>query len=126
MNEIVPPAIVREGFAIAVEQGNPIRLKLSGNADMDIVPLLGPYLGRFHDYLCGTNASTVTVDLRELYFLNSSCFKAIITWIASINTLNPSERYHVQFFINPGLAWQKRNLQSILDFAPTIVGVQDR
>jgi hypothetical protein len=125
MEDVVLPAIVREGCTIAVERGDPIRLKLSGNADMDIVQLLGPYLRQLHEHLCGADARLVVVDLRDLYFLNSSCFKAIITWIGSINSLGESQRYQVQFVTNPRLSWQKRNLQSILDFAPTIVVVKD-
>jgi len=125
MECIVLPAIVREGFSIRVESGKDTCLKLSGNADMEMVPLLGPYLSRVHEQLCRMGARSVTVDLRELYFMNSSCFKAMITWIASVNSLEQGQKYDVKFMTNSRLNWQRRNLRSILDFAPNIVVVQD-
>ncbi len=125
MGDIAIPAIVREGFTIAVKSSGGVRIMMSGNADMDVVPLLGPYLSQVHEHLCSGGARSVVVDIRDLYFLNSSCFKAIINWIASIDTLEPSQKYDVKFVTNSRLNWQKRNLRSILDFAPTIVAVQD-
>jgi hypothetical protein len=125
MNDIAIPAIVRAGFTIAVKNSDGVRIILSGNADMDVVPLLGPYLNQVHEHLCSRGARSVEVDIRELYFLNSSCFKAIINWISFISTLEPSQKYEVKFVTNSRLNWQKRNLRSILDFAPTIVAVQE-
>lgn len=124
--ETVIPPVVREGFTIVVKRKDGIRLILSGNADMDVVPLLGPYLSQVHDLLCSSGARSVMVDIRDLYFLNSSCFKAVINWIATISKLEANQQYDVKFVTNSRLHWQKRNLRSILDFAPSIVAVQDR
>jgi hypothetical protein len=126
MDDFAVPAIVREGFTIAVKSGDGFWVTLSGNADMEMVPLLGPYLSQVHEYLCRVGARSVVVDIRNLYFLNSSCFKAIINWIAAIDRLDPSQKYDVKFVTNSRLNWQRRNLRSILDFAPTIVAVQER
>jgi hypothetical protein len=125
MEDVLPSSIVRQGFTITVESGDAICLKLSGNADMEMVPVLEPYLRQLHQYLCGVRARSVTVDLCELYFMNSACFKAIITWIASVSSPGQIKRYSVKFVTNPRLNWQRRNLRSILDFAPGVVTVSE-
>lgn len=48
MDDIAIPAIVREGFTVAVKSSDGVRIILSGNADMAVVPLLGPYLSQVH------------------------------------------------------------------------------
>jgi hypothetical protein len=119
------PAIVREGFAIAANKGDPICLTISGNADMEMVPLLGPFLQQFHEKIGELGVRLVLVDLRNLYFMNSSCIKALLTWIASVKKLTLGDLYRVQFLTNPKQHWQKRSLRAIQDFAPSIVVVDD-
>ena len=58
------------------------------------------------------------VDLRELYFMNSSCFKALLIWIAAIKKLIPVNAYGVKFLTNPKQTWQRRNLRAMQEFAP--------
>ena len=43
MKVIALPAIVREGFSITVEAQERPRLKLVGNADMEMLPVLEPW-----------------------------------------------------------------------------------
>lgn len=125
MEPIIQPAVVREGFTLAVDHQKSIYLRLSGNADMEMVPVLGPYVQRLHNEILRVGAREVMVDLRELYFMNSSCFKALLMWIASIKKLIPDDAYNVQFLTNPKQTWQKRNLRAMQEFAPSIVDVVD-
>lgn len=123
MGEIIVPAIVRDGFALTVEHRGGVRLKLSGNADLEMLPVLGPFLLQLHDQVIHEGERQVTVDLRELYFMNSSCFKALIMWIASVSKLDSRAMYTVQFVSNPKLHWQRRNLDAMQAFAPSLVEV---
>jgi hypothetical protein len=123
MDGIVVPAIIREAFTLSVERRQEVCFKLTGNAEMEMLPILGPYLVQLHEHLCHEREGSVVVDMSELYFMNSSCFKAIITWISGIRKLEPSEAYKVRFVTNPKLHWQRRNLEAIREFAPSIVEV---
>jgi hypothetical protein len=99
-------------------------LKVSGTADIEMLPELGPLLTDLHSGLCRANAREVTVDFRGLGFMNSSCFKCFITWIASIAKLEPERRYRVRFLTNPKLPWQRRSLEAMRAFAPALVRVE--
>jgi hypothetical protein len=121
MKDVSLPAIVREGFSITVDAQERIRLKLVGNADMEMLPVLGPYLRNLHESVLKSGAHGIEVDVRELYFMNSSCFKAFVTWIAVIAKLDPAQRYHVRFLANSRLHWQRRNLAAMQSYAHDLV-----
>jgi hypothetical protein len=36
------------------------------------------------------------VDIHELYFINSSCLKALISWIGALNELPVEQRYRIR------------------------------
>ena len=125
MSDLALPSVLMEGFSIAVESGAPsVRLKVTGNADMEVCPVLGPFLLQLHTELCRVRASDVVVDWRELYFMNSSCLKGFITWVASITKLDCSDRYRVVFVSNPSLHWQRRSLEAIRAFAADVMEIQ--
>jgi hypothetical protein len=124
MKDIELPAVHREGFSIVLERGDPLLLKVTGTADMDMLPVLGPFLRDLHTALCRAQAAEISVDFRDLGFMNSSCFKCFITWIASIAGLDPARRYRTCFFSNPKLHWQRRSLEAMRAFAPALVRVE--
>jgi hypothetical protein len=103
VKEVALPAIVREGFSISVDTQDRIRLKLVGNADIEMLPVLGPYLREVHESVLRARAGSVEINVRELYFMNSSCFKVFITWIAAIGKLDPTQRYQLRFLANSRL-----------------------
>jgi hypothetical protein len=122
MTEIGIPSIVREGFTLSVERNRCFQLHIMGNADMDTLPFLGPFLDKVHEAILAARERLVEVDLHKLYFMNSSCFKAVITWIATVKKSSAAP-YTVRFLANPNLHWQKRNLDAIRQFAPGIVEI---
>jgi hypothetical protein len=124
MTDLDLRAIQREGFSIELEREGSPSLKLSGTADMEMLPELGPLLTELHAELCLGEVREVTVDFRGLGFMNSSCFKCFITWIASIAKLEPERRYRVRFLTNPKFPWQRRSLEAIRAFAPALVRVE--
>ena len=119
------PAVVREGFSIRIEGEGPYSVVLSGNADMESLPVLGPFLTELHSKLQSRRVAVVTVDLRDLYFMNSSCLKSFIIWIAGIKKLGPGDSYQVRFLTNPAFKWQDRNIEALQEFAPAIVVLED-
>lgn len=123
MGTVVVPAIVREGYSVQVDHPQEVRLKISGNADMELLPRLSPLLLQLHEQVVDAKQRLVVVDFRDLYFMNSSCFKTIITWISWVQKLDGAAIYTVQFISNPNLHWQRRNLEAIKQFAPEIVEI---
>ncbi len=99
-------------------------VRMTGDADIAAQAVVGPYLRRLHTELRQSRARLVSVDLRELQFINSSCIKAFVTWIAEIVKLACDEQYRVVFHSNPAFRWQQRTLKTLQAFAPTIVDIE--
>jgi hypothetical protein len=69
--------------------------------------------------------SLVIVDVHELYFINSSCFKAFVTWVATVNSVEPSERYCIRFLKDPKLRWQTRSFDALHRMSLALVTIED-
>lgn len=124
MADELVPAIVRDGFSIRVEGTASYSLVLSGNADMEMLSVLGSFLAELHKKLRARRVASVRVDFRDLYFMNSSCFKSFIVWIASIKKLDVPDSYLVRFVTNPAFRWQARNIEAMQEFAPHVVVIE--
>jgi len=119
--------IVRgEGFTLALHEGDWLSLQISGNADLQMLPRLGPFLKQVHREACRARVDFITVDFSELYFMNSSCLKSLITWVVTVSKLDPESRYRIRFLSNGNLRWQQRSLESMQAFAPGLVDIEFR
>lgn len=120
------PAIRGESFTLTLQDGGSesVVLQVTGNADLEMLPRLGPFLKQVHGEACRARAESVTVDLRQLYFMNSSCLKSFITWVVSVSKLQPQARYRIRFLSNSNLRWQQRSLESMQAFAPGLVDIE--
>lgn len=117
-------AIRGSGFVLAPlpEQPAPT-VKFSGNGDAEAVAPLDRFLKLLHKNLIDAEGTEVHVDLGELYFMNSSCLKAFVSWIYKVNTTGRQYRIHLQ--MNPRQAWQKRSLEPLVRLAPAVVILED-
>jgi hypothetical protein len=113
-----------DGFMLTVEAGSPPVVRVAGNADLAVLPRLDPFFRQLHAEMCSSGLPEVTVDLRELYFMNSSCLKAFVSWVVSIAKLPSPSAYRVKFWSNPRLHWQQRSLKAIAAFAPNLVTIE--
>lgn len=116
-------AIRTDGFALApVADTTTPTVKLSGNADTEAAGPLDRFLKQLHGNLVDDQSSQVHVDLVDLYFMNSSCIRALASWIHTVKTsANP---YRIYLQMNPRQAWQQRSLDPIRRLAPTVVVLQ--
>ena len=115
-------AMRSKGFAITLEPKlDCIRIGLAGTCDMESLPHLGPFLDDLHQEVERAGARHVVMDCDDLYFMNSASIKCFVGWVGMINTLNPVQRYSVEFLVNTRLAWQQRSLAAIRRYAPEIV-----
>ena len=114
--------VTLENFSIVAARGEKVpTFAFTGNADMGAIEALGAFLRQLERAALEQRISQVKCDVRELYFMNSSCFKCFVLWINSIASLTRELRYVVEFIANPGMRWQIRSLESLQHFGPTII-----
>ena len=114
------PAIRTENFSLVFsETGGTLTLRLSGNGDGEVVTPLDRTFKQLHDELSFSGARSVVVDLGDLYFMNSSCLKAFVSWIYKVRT--SGKPYQIRMQLNPRQRWQQRGLEPLQRLAPAIV-----
>ena len=122
MSEVV--TVTGEDFAgSARHEGRTLTAWLKGNADYAALDALEMLLTRAHAEATRLEVTEMIVDLRQLEFMNSSCFKCFLSWITDIQELEPERQYKVKFLSNPQLHWQKRSLHSLRCFAVELISV---
>jgi hypothetical protein len=118
------PAVRTDGFSLSLStSGNVPVLKLSGNGDAAAVSPLDRSLSLLHHNLMVANSKSVIVDLCDLYFLNSSCLKAFVSWIYTVRTAQVP--YGICLRLNARQRWQRRGLEPLQRLAPTIVSLDE-
>lgn len=113
-------AIRADGFALVPVDGTDTpTVKLSGNADSDAAEPLDHFLQKLHQNLLDDKCTEVAVDLVELYFMTSSCIRALASWAHTVKLADTPYRIYLQ--LNPRQSWQKRSLEPIKRLAPSVV-----
>jgi hypothetical protein len=105
----------------ATREGARIHAVLEGNADIVAIDGLSRLLTKVHAEATVLPPEEVVVDVRQLEFMNSSCFKTFVIWISDIQALIPARQYHVRFVSNPSIHWQKRSLHALRCFAIELI-----
>jgi hypothetical protein len=100
-----------------------IQVVLAGNGDMEAAPVLGRYVSVFHAQAQEQRVKAIAFDLTRLYFLNSSCLKALASLIALNSRLGAGEQYKIIFRL--GLPWQRRTLAALQALGRGFVIVED-
>jgi hypothetical protein len=109
----------------ATHRDGVLTLRMSGVADYGAVDSLEQLLDDVHDECVRARITQTSVDLRQLEFMNSSCFKCLVSWITVLQELPAASQYKVTFVSNPQMHWQKRSLHSLQCFAETLITVQE-
>jgi hypothetical protein len=90
---------------------------LDGTADAEVRPLLASYFDALHVEAVRLGLKSVGIDLRTLEFMNSSCLKILVAWLAQLRDLDADKQYKVRIRSNPSLLWQRRSLAALSCFA---------
>lgn len=118
------PPLVQTGFQLTPRlEGGMLLVNFSGNGDMSAVEALGRYLKQVHQEAVSQRVTDVSFDFRDLYFMNSSCFKAFVTWIDQASRAEV-HAYRIRFLTNPRLHWQRRSLEALRCLSPNVVRVE--
>jgi hypothetical protein len=120
----VAPIESTEFRATIQPQGNTLQLYMWGNADLRVKDALDDFLTKVDGQAKTGPVDEVVVDLRELLFMNSSCLKALVTWLSAVQRKPQPEQYKIRFLRQPDAHWQVRSLGALAAFAPGIVQVE--
>jgi hypothetical protein len=115
---------LRDFSASVATNGKALVLRLTGNADMAAKEGLDALLPRLHEEALAIEATDVSVDFRELEFMNSSCFKSFVTWISDVSELSPDKQYRIRLLSKPEMHWQRRSLHALRCFAVDLISIE--
>jgi hypothetical protein len=102
-----------------------LEVSLKGESDLNDALVLRTFLEGVHEQAIGLRVSQVVVDLQELVFLNSSCFKGFVSWIAEVADSDQASQYKIRFLSSSKYRWQRQSLQALRCFAPDLVFVDE-
>jgi hypothetical protein len=68
----------------------------------------------------------VDLDFRALEFMNSSCFKSMVSWLSALQTRTVEPQCKVHFISKTGVPWQQRSLAALACVAVDRVTIEDR
>jgi hypothetical protein len=120
---ILPTSTVADMTAQAHCDSHRAVLALRGTADLRVSDELAEILQRVHAEALEKRLKEVDVNLYELEFMNSSCFKSFVSWVTMLQELPEERRYRVRFLSNPSVLWQRRSLHALSCFAPELISV---
>jgi len=116
------PDVVQPDFALrAVHDATGLQLRCTGSVDARATPELEVFLGHVHGEARRLAVPEVVIDLNGCSFMNSSCFKAFLGWFAAVSEQPLEAQYTIRFLWNAGSYWQRRGLQALKAYAPTVV-----
>ena len=124
MNEIaLPVQQAAELRARLTQVDSALVAKLSGTADLRVTDSVEAILTRVHQKALELAIAEVHMDLRDLEFMNSSCFKSFVSWISEVSDLTAGQ-YRIRFLSNPSILWQRRSLHALSCFAAELVTIE--
>ena len=123
MSELSLGAVVTPVFSLEPSlEGQRLTVRFAGTGDMSAIAELNDYLKQVHQEAQRLLVAEVACDLRQLSFMNSSCFKAFVTWIDSVKT--DTRQYRILLLANSELHWQRRSLEALRRLAIGVVTVE--
>ena len=101
-----------------------LNLRLWGNADQRSNTLLDGFLQDADRQTVAAAIKEVVVDFRELVFMNSSCLKALVTWLRRVQEHPPAQRYAIRFLHEPEAHWQIRSFSALAAFGRGVLTIE--
>jgi anti-anti-sigma factor len=101
-----------------------IAVTFAGTADTETRADLDRYVKQLHGEALRLRVPAVVLDLRDLEFMNSSCLKILVAWLAQLRDLPTDQQYKIRIRSNPNLLWQRRSLAALSCFAVDLVTIE--
>jgi hypothetical protein len=99
-------------------------VKLVGSADNEVCGALADFLGHVDEEARAHHSREVTVDLREVEFMNSSGLQAFVAWIGRVRDLDASLQYRIVLLTDEAISWQRRSCRTLAMFASQLVRIE--
>lgn len=123
MSELDLEAIELEGFSLTPRlDADVLSVVFSGKGDLDAVSPLAAYLPKVHQQAVVHGVVEVQFDFCALTFMNSSCFKAFVSFIDTAKTI--AVDYRIRFITTTEHYWQRRSLEALRRLAMGIVVIE--
>jgi hypothetical protein len=100
-----------------------VLVSLSGTADLTVRNELDHFLREVHQEAQRSRAEEVTVDVRQLEFMNSSCLKCLVWWVSTVQDQPSDAKYRIVFVSSPSVYWQRRSLDALACLAGEIISI---
>ena len=75
-----------------------------------------PFLRKVHDAVIEAGVKSLTVDLTELRFMNSSSIRSLVDWVEWIRGEPESKQYVLHFVTKPDILWHSTTMTAIQSF----------
>ena len=113
------------GLAVETKvEGDRIVATFSGSAELPAVAALGKLLHELHARAVASSVKEIHADLRHLEFMNSSCFKNLITWITELQDEPADKQYQIHFLSSSAMLWQRRSMHALKSFATELIHIE--
>ena len=110
--------------AEASVSGRHMDVALSGTAGFMVKGYLDRFLRTLHAEAQRRALTEVSVDMRRLEFMNSSCLNSFAWWISTVQEQPAEDRYRIVFLSSPRVYWLSRSLSALASLAGDIISVQ--
>ena len=101
-----------------------VNVRFVGSAESVAYGPLGKMLGRLHGEAVRLEVREVTIDVRDLEFMNASCFDALATWLGELQGLEPGQQYRIKFLSDEQKHWQRGSLGALSSFATNLIQIE--
>lgn len=97
--------------------------RFTGSAETDAMREVATFLKGVHEAATTAKVDEVVIDLRALEFMNSSCFKAFVSWVGTVQDTPSDAQYKVRFLSDSKKHWQSRSLSALACFAVDLIHI---
>lgn len=122
MQPTSPAAVIGDLRIASHDAGTELELVLSGSAELRASDQLAAALLQWHQRALDLAVAQVSVDLRDVQFMNSSALSAFLQWF---NELRRVDRYRVRLVYDTRVRWQRGSINALSAFAVDYVTVAD-
>ncbi len=115
-------AITAPSFTFTpTQQGDELHVTFTGTGDLVAVEPLGTFLREVRDDAVRLQISRLVLDLRKLFFINSSCLKAFVNLVFFLK--DTPHQPMIEFLTDEKLAWQERAVSPLQRMSPQTVRI---
>jgi hypothetical protein len=101
-----------------------LSIVFTGDADAASLSAIETFLLGVHALAVARSAKEVTLDLRAVSFMSSSCFTKLIGWVTRVRELPEPGRYKITIKSSQSSLWQRRSLHALQCFATELITIQ--